>query len=606
MYRRAGVYVGVVVEPHEATNSSPSAAGIRRLAVIAVADVVGYSRLMGHDDSRTLTRWMRIRTRTLEPVAAQHRGILVKTTGDGVILEFPSALDAVRWACEVQAQLAEPDADTDPSGALRLRIAIHIGNVIAVQDDLYGDGVNIAFRLQESGEPGQVIVSGAVFDLVQSAYGQAATDLGMLSLKNIDRPVRAYSIRPSSRAGASLVPALQTNLPSIAVLPLRVLSGRSEDRYIAEGFAHDVVASIAGLQELFVISASSTVAFVEGADVASFARQLGVRYLVTGNLSHAGNRLRMVIELSEVETRSVLWTDRYDVEESELFAVQDTIASKVAYSLLPHLHSSTLRHALRKPPDHMDAYELVLQALSPFYRYNPEDMEAARSLLLRAAERDPGYALPHALLAKWQIVNIGQGYSPDHQADAKLAAEHAERALERNGTEALALAIAGHVQSFLFGNYLGAIEAFDQAISSCPNSAVAWILSSPTYSYLGDGPTAVKRAEFGRRLSPLDPHASFYHTALTLAHYTNGSYEEAVHWGQRILASGPRFTANMRPLIGSLVCLGRTDEAREVARRMLAVAPSFRVGAFITRYPIRDPARKEKLVRELLSAGLPE
>jgi tetratricopeptide (TPR) repeat protein len=240
------------------------------------------------------------------------------------------------------------------------------------------------------------------------------------------------------------------------------------------------------------------------------------------------------------------------------------------------------------------------------YRYDPAEMDAARTLLLQATERDAQYALPWALLAKWQIVRIGQGYSTDVDADVLAAARYASQALERDPADAVALAIFGHVQSFLFGNYQAALDAFDRALAACPNSAVAWILSSPTYAYLGDGPAAVKRAEYGLRLSPLDPHASFYQTALTLAHYTNGTYEAAIQWGRRTLAIGPRFTANMRFLIASLVAVSRGDEAREVARRMLEIEPRFRVDAFVARYPIKDPARKEKLRRELLAAGLPQ
>jgi adenylate cyclase len=325
---------------------------------------------------------------------------------------------------------------------------------------------------------------------------------------------------------------------------------------------------------------------------------------VTGSLARAGSRMRVTAELSEVATRSVLWTDRYDVADSDLFVLQDTVASKIAYSLLPQLHSAALQRALRKPPESRDAYELVLQAMHLLYRYDPEEMEVARTLLVKATERDPQYALPYALLAKWQVLRIGQGYSVDHYADNQEAARYASLALERHGTEALALTIYGHVQSFCFRNYQAAVEAFDRAITSCPNSAVAWSLSSATYSYLGDGPTAVKRAAHGLRLSPLDPHASYYQTAQTLAHYTNATYEEAITWGYRILALGPRFTANMRPLIASLVVVGRLDEAREVAQQMVAIEPHFRVESFIARYPIRDPARKDKLRRELLAAGL--
>jgi TolB-like protein/tetratricopeptide (TPR) repeat protein len=523
-------------------------------------------------------------------------------------------VDAVRCAVDIQRDLGARNAEVPEPRRMEFRIGISLGDVIVEGERLYGDGVNIASRLEGLADAGGICLSGSAYDQVENKLELEFEALGERQVKNIARPVRVYRVRlgqPASVAAriASIpvVPPAAIHAPSIAVLPFRVLSRKGADRYLAEGMVHDVVASLAGIQELFVIASSSTVGFEERqTDAAAFGRQLGVRYLVTGSLTRAANRVRVSAELSEVESRRVLWTDRYDAADSELFVLHDTVASKIANSLLPQLHSSALQRALRKPPDSWDAYELVLQAVHLLYRYDPGEMETARGLLLQATERDPQYALPYALLAKWQILRIGQGYSSDDAADSAEAARYASLALDRNATDPVGLAIFGHVRSFLFGNYAAAIDAFDRAIAACPNSEIAWSLSSPTYSYIGDGPTAVKRAEYGLRLSPLDPHASYYQTALTLAHYTNRTYEEAVRWGRRTLALSPRFTANMRPLIGSLVAVGQIDEARAVARRMLEVAPQFRVDAFIARYPISEPARKEKLRGELLAAGLPQ
>jgi adenylate cyclase len=590
---------------------------IRRLAALMSADVKGYSRLMGEDELatvRTLTSFRGV----MGDLVRRHRGRVVDAPGDNLLAEFGSVVDAVQCAVEIQRDLHERNSALPEPRRMEFRIGISLGDVIVEGDRLYGDGVNIAARMEGLAEPGGICVSGSAYDQIENKLPLEYEPLGEQTVKNITRPVRVYRVRLGERASsppstpslleraAASLPSPPHQQPSIAVLPFRMLTRKDTDRYLAEGMVHDVVASLSGLEDLFVIASSSTVGFGEERDAAVFGRQLGVRYLVTGSLARAANRVRVTAELSEVESRRVLWTDRYDVANSELFVLHDTVASKIARSLLPQLHSSALQRALRKPPDSRDAYELVLQAMHLLYRYDPKNMDAARPLLLQATERDPQYALPWALLAKWHIVRIGQGYSTDEVKDSAEAARYASLALERNATDPVALAIFGHVQAFLFGRFQEAIEAFDRAIAGCPNSAIAWSLSSPTYSYLGDGPTAIKRAEHGLRLSPLDPHASFYQTALTLAHYTNATYEEAIRWGRRTLAISPRFTANMRPLIASLVAVGRTDQAQEVARQMLAVAPQFRVDPFILRYAINDPARKEKLRRELLAAGLPQ
>ncbi len=591
---------------------------IRRLSALMSADVKGYARLMGEDELATV-RTLTLYREVIGDLVQRHRGRVVDAPGDNLLGEFGSVVDAVQCAVEIQRDLRSRNAELPETRWMEFRIGISLGDVIVEGERLYGDGVNIASRLEGLAEPGGICLSGSAYDQVENKLALEYEALGEQSVKNIARPVRVYRIHlggslgqtpsPSPSAGQTGAPPLPSVIPqpSIAVMPFRMLGKRQADRYLAEGIVHEVVASLAGLQELFVIASSSTVGYAEGQpDVTAFGRQLGVRYLVTGSLMRTGHRLRVTAELNEVETRRVLWTDRYDVADRELFVLHDTVASKIAHSLLPQLHSSALRRALRKPPDSWDAYELVLQAMHLFYGSNPKDMDAVRALLLRATERDPQYALPWSLLALSHAMRTGLGMSTDVETDYLEAARYAGLALECDGTNAQALCMFGHLQSFLFGNFEVAIGTFDRAIAGCPNSAIAWSLSSPTYSYLGDGPTAIKRAEHGLRLSPLDPHAAFYQTVLTLAHYTNATYEEAIHWGRRTLAISPRFVTNMRPLIGSLVAVGRAAEAYEIAHRLLAIVPQFRVDTFISRYPIADPARKEKLRRELLGAGLPQ
>jgi tetratricopeptide (TPR) repeat protein len=289
-----------------------------------------------------------------------------------------------------------------------------------------------------------------------------------------------------------------------------------------------------------------------------------------------------------------------------LFAAQDAVATRIVYSLLPHLRQSELRRAIRKPPTDMDAYDLVLQAQHRLYRLNDADRAAALELLLRAIERDPSYAMAYALLAHWHVFQVAENRSQDQQRDQQAAARYSAMALDLDPSDPLALAVHGHAVAYLFRQLEAAIEIFDRAIASSPNSPIAWGMSSPTYAYLGDGPTAVARAEYALRLSPLDPYAHIFHGRLGLAHFVNGDMGESVYWTRRSLAKEPRYVGPLRPLIAALAALGRHDEAREAAAQLLALQPDFHVGRFIAQYPIADQKLAADYRAWLLAAGLPE
>ena len=591
----------------EATPASPRRE--RRLAAIAFLDVVGYSKLIAADEEGTLDRWIELRTQVIEPLVVERGGRVVERLGDGLLLEFQSAVDAVAWGLGLQARLTEGLGSRQTGEEpLCVRIAVHLGDVITVGDHILGNGVNIAARLQEYADPGGIALSAAVHEQVRHALRYEAIDLGPLFLKNIQRPIRAFAVPGLGPADARRPAALPSHRPSIAVLPLRSIGPDPVEAYFAEGLAHDVVATLAGFRELFVVSSHSSFGLPgEGETaVASASRLLGVRYVVTGTVSRRGQQLRISVELTDTETRSAVWTDRYETSAADLFVAQDAAATRVAYSLLPHLRQSELRRALRKPPGSMDAYDLVLQALHRLYRFEEADHAEARKLLLRAIERDPGYAMAYALLADWHRLEFGEGRSADEAKDQREAARYSSLALQHDPSDPLALAIHGHSMAFLFGDLERAVEALDRALASSPNSPIAWGMSSPTYAYLGDGPTAVARAEYALRLSPLDPYAHLFYAYLGLAHYVNGTQEEAVHWSRRALAVSPRYVAVLRHLTASLVALGRMDEAREAAARLLALVAGFRVRSFVARYPIRDSDRAAAYAAHLLAAGLPE
>lgn len=583
---------------HVLTASQPQ----RRLAAIFFIDVVGYCRLMGQDELNTHQSWMTMRTQVIAPAARDSGSRFMKSTGDGLLIEFESGLDAVKFALDLQRKLSDPVGDL--KDVLPVRMSIHLGDVMVESDDIYGDGVNIAARLLEFGDSGHIVVSSTVHDQVYQVGQYEAVDLGLLTLKNIDRRIRAFKI------GIGPLTALQPQArhqhqPTIAVLPFRWF-GPEDKRLYGEGMMLDIVASLAGLKELFVISSSSTLGFAETTlDLATISKKLGVRYLVLGKLVWGPERIRIFAELSDVESRSVLWTDRYEVPSSDLFDIQDSIAEKIAYALLPHIRNSELQRALRKPPQSLESYDYLLQAIYRMYKLTEEDFKLAKHFLQKAIDLDAQYALAYAYLAKWYILYIGEGRSADIQADSHEALRLSKVALECNPSDPLALAVYGHTNSFLFADYDTALNAFDSAIASCHSSAVAWGWSASTYCYLGDGPTAIARATHALALSPLDPFAYFYMSALTNAHYTNGSFDDAIHWGRKTMTSAPRYVANLRLLIVSLVASGRIDEARSVASSLMQIHPGFRVEPFINWYPIRGGERRALFADRLLAAGLP-
>jgi len=574
---------------------------VRQGAAVAFVEVVDYARLAALNEAETSGIWAGLRRR-IEPLVEERSGRIVQRLRDALLVEFQSAIDAVQWALAVQEMPSSFWHHVSSHEAMRLRIAVHV----AEGDTAIGDGVDTAARLRGHAPPGGIALSEPVHELVRDILEYEAEDLGPLVLEDLQHPVRAFAI-PSKTSQSRKPTALPSHRPSLAVLPFRSLGPDPIEPYFSEGLGHDIVASLGAFSELFVLSSYSTLRLAEEADRSArdLGMRLGVRYLVTGTASRRGSELRLSVELTDAETNSAIWSDRYDASANDLFAAQDAAATRIAYSLIPHLRQTELKRALRKPPATMDAYDLVLQALYRIYRFESTDHCEARRLLQRAVERDPDYAMAYALLAHWHVLEVGEGRS-DAITEATAASRYSALALACNPSDPLALAISGHASAFLFGDLNRAINSFDLALASSPNSPFAWGMSSPTYSYLGDGPIAVARAEYGLRLSPLDPYIHIFQGYLGLAHYVNGSHEEAVYWSRRSLAKSPRFVAVLRQIIVSLSALGRLEEARVAAKQLVSLVPGFRVRTFMASYPIKDAQRAAAYAAQLLAAGLPE
>lgn len=579
----------------------------RQLASVLAADVVGYTRLMELDEQGTHARMMRLRFSTMQPLIAARQGRIVKNTGDGFMVLFQSADAAMQCAIEMQKQVAALEATEPADRRISFRMGVNVADVIVEDHDIYGDGVNIAARLQTYAEPGGIVISGSVADQINGTQGMCMLDLGQMHMRNLTHPVRVLSLRLAD-APAPLMGETHTGFeprPSIAVLPFRKLAN-ADDAYFADGIVDNIIHSLAGLKELFVIARGSTLGYGGASiDVRAVGRELGVRYVLYGSVQRSGSKLRIGTELSDAETGEVIRADHYNGTLEDLFDLQDLIAVEVAKTIAPHVRDRELKRTLRKHPQNMTAYDFVLQALEPLYQLDYASFSRARGLLQRAMSIDPGYAPAFSYAAYWHCYRIGQEWSPDLAMDANEAARLAAIAIEHDGQDAIGLAVSGHVQSFMRREFDRAMQLFERALAAGPNSALAWTLSATTCCFLGDGPGAVRRAETGLRLSPLDSHVMFPTHILSQAHYVNGNFEEAVVWGQRAAKHNLRLTSNLRVLAASLVAVGRLAEARCAVQHHLDVVPNFGLAAWAARTPLQG-AMREGVVARLRAAGMPD
>lgn len=580
----------------------------RRLAAILVADTVGYSRLMEAFEEYTHAWQRRLRAEILEPGIAEYGGRVVKNTGDGFVAIFTGAREATCCALALQRAISALTAEQSIERRISYRMAVNLADIIIEADDVYGDGVNVAARLQTYAEPGGVVISGAVAQELGDDVRADRIDLGEILLRGLARPVRVYSLAPPTVPARLVGDALAGSepRPSIVVLPFRMHPADPAERYFADGIVDEIITALASLKDLFVIARSSALRYGGTApDVRTIGRVLGVRYVLSGSVRRSGDALRIVTQLGDAETGTVVRADEYEGSLTDLFDLQRRIAVSVVKTIAPHVHERELVRAMRKQPDNLTAYDLVLQALDLLYRMDYESFSNARGLLQRAIALDPGYAPAYSYTALWYIFRVGEMGSSDTDADSAAAARYASAALERDGDDALALAIYGHVQSYLLRNYGRAITYLDRAIAAGPSSAMAWSMSSATRGYVGDGVLAVRHGEQGVRLSPLDARLFWHEGLLGQAHYVNENYEEALEWLRGAVERNSSIRFSIRALIATLAALGRADEAAEMARYLLRLQPDFRLGPYAPRCPFQRPLL-DRWLGHLRSAGLPE
>jgi adenylate cyclase len=623
------------------TTSGPieEAPGRRKLIAVVYADMVGYSRLIELDDAGTIKRLRALRSNLIDPAIDEHGGRLVQTGGDSLLIAFDSVDGAVRCAIKVQQQLPKFDSDQPPDRAIRFRIGINFGDVIADGTDLHGDMVNVAARLQAECPVGAICITRAVRDHVQHRLDLDLEELGPLKLKNIARPIEAFVLRlnetaaaqkprdrlppqdlgntsqPAGQSTAGVVDALggpasgtyRHSRPSIAVLPFLEYDPRAEQSYFGDGMIEDVVAALAALPDLFVISRASTLRYRGYApNIKAIAGDLGVRYILSGSFRRREGRLRIAAELADAETQAVIEPYKVEGDTVDLFRLQDILVEQVVQRISPAIRGAELRRIRRKRPENFDAYDYLLRGLDLLYRLDRDEFNQARQMFQRAIQLDDNYAAPYAFGALWHSIRIGQGWSSDRAADMMTCEELASAAVLRDPTDVWALALSGHLRALLFRDFDSAFDLFERALHASPNSAFAWSRSSPAFSYIGDAAEARHRAEEALRLSPFDPGVFFTHCALGLAAYTEGDYATAVSWGRRSYAKNPLYTANLRFLVASLAANGQIEDARRIGENLRRLEPGFTVRKWIETYAYRDCRLCAGMSRHLLLAGLPE
>jgi adenylate cyclase len=591
----------------------------RRLAAVFGADIMGYSALMARAEEDAYRRVGAECDRVVREIERAH-GHVFNVAGDGVLAEFPSAIEALKCALRVQADAARRNMRVPPGERITFRIGINAGEILVQEGRRGGTTINVASRLEALAEPGGVTMSAAVFEQVRGTVAAAYEPMGQQRLKNIRDPVMVYAIPAAACSSWMGMPALPRQSiaaampaeaaseyrPSLAVLPFRTLQKDQSDAYFAEGMIDDIIRALGGLKDLLVISRSSTIGFARmPLDVRRVGHELDVRYVLHGSVRRAGNALRIAVELSESPSGNVIWADRFDGEMTELFDLQDRIALRVATAISPQLRERQLERALRKHPDSLTAYDLTLQALDRFYRMNRASLEHARELLEQAIAHDPGYATAYSQMASLRMRWIGQGWSTNEMADRAAAAHAARMAIERDRNDALGLAIYGHLQSYLLKDYELAQPYLERAMAAGPSCAWAWAYSGLTSGYLGDVSTAIARAEQAVRLSPIGADSFWLEHYLSQAYYLADRYDDAIAWGRMSAAHAGSNTSNLRALIASLVAAGEMDEARRVTQHLMRLVPDFRITTFRARTPLRGEVR-DQFADRLRQAGVPD
>jgi adenylate cyclase len=561
----------------------------RRLAAILAADIAGYSRLMGADEEGTLARFKALRATLIDPKIAEHHGRIVKTTGDGLLVEFASVVDAMRCATEWQAAMADHPQSADTR--IDFRIGVNLGDIIIDGDDIYGDGVNIAARLEVLAEPGGICVNRVVRDQVRDKLDVAFGDMGEQQFKNIARPVRVYRVLVEERPAVTAAPAPLTlpNKPSVAVLPFQNMSGDPEQEYFADGMVEEIITALSRIRWLFVIARNSSFTYKgQAVDVKRVGRELGVRYVLEGSVRKAGGRVRITAQLIEAETGTHIWADHFDGSLEDVFDLQDQVATSVAGVIEPTLQTAEMRRSVGRPTVDLTAYDLYLRGLATAFPVSKERIFEALRLFEQANVIDPHYGPALAWAAACHRLLFMTGWAAEAAATRRQGGELARQALQAAENDPGTLANAAMVLAY-FGEDIGAmIGLAERALALNPSFARGWFASGTLRLWAGQHDLAINQIETAARLSPRERVGTTL-AVIGPAYFFKRQFDEAASKLLSAIQDDPVFPPSIRALTACYAHMGRLDEARALVARLRAITPKI----VPTDMPYRRPEDRE-------------
>jgi adenylate cyclase len=582
----------------------------RKLIAVLYADMVGYSRLIGLDDMGTLERLRRLRKEVIDPAIEEHGGRVIQTGGDSLLIVFDSVDGAVQCAVQVQRQVRDLEAEPSPDRAMRFRIGINIGDAITDGTDLHGDAVNVAVRLQAECRPGGICVTRAVRDHVRHRVDLAFEELGVLRLKNIDRPVEAFALNPAKAAMATTgtvapvwsEPPPLPDRPSIVVLPFQNISSDPEQDYFADGIVEDITTSLSRFRALFVIARNSAFTYKgRSVDIREIGRQLGVRYVVEGSVRKARTRIRITCQLIQAENGAHLWGEQYDRDFSDIFALQDEITTSIASTLAPTVLRAEIERARRRPVENVDAYDLYLRALAANNSLTREGNEEARRLIEQVLVMDPHFV--PALILAHSCWAYGMSLGVPQVEALERCSRYARLAVHLAPDDADALSILAVCMAAINGDYEDAVALANRAVAANPNSIAVLSRCGHALSYAGRLYESLALYERALRLSPRDPLVFGVLTGMGWSLIQLGRDVEAIEVGRRAAQLNPASADAFRVQASALALLGRLDEAKAALQRMLELDPDCTVSGIRMRTGVPEARRALEGFRK---AGMPE
>jgi TolB-like protein/class 3 adenylate cyclase len=584
------------------------------LTAILAADVAGYSRLIGADEEGTLAQLKAFRKTLVDPTIAKHRGRIVKTTGDGMLVEFASAVDAARCAVEIQRCMADENTEIPQAKRIQFRIGIHLGDIIIDDNDIFGDGVNIAARLESIAVPGGISISRAVHDQVRDRINVCFDDKGEIALKNIARPVQVFAISGAKESKTTVSPESKPALalpgkPSIAVLPFTNMSGDPEQEYFADGMVEDIITALSHFKALFVIARNSSFTYKGRAvDVKQIGRELGVRYVLEGSVRKAANRVRITGQLVDTATGAHLWAERFDGGPSDVFDLQDHVTESVVGAIAPAVEKAEIERARRKPTENLDAYALYLRGLASYYQLaGRQANDEALRLFNSAIELDPDFTSAYARATSCYVYAKMNGWFSGAANEIAEVARLAQRAVELGKDDAIALAASGWALAAVVRDLGAGAALIDRALVLNSNLAEAWNFGGWVKNFLGEPETAIERFARAVRLSPLDPSLGLVQNGTAFAHFLLGRYDEAASQAATALQNNPELQPALRTAAASYAMAGRPEQAHKAVARLRQLNPVLRLS---TLKDVLGPFRRAEDISRyeegLRQAGLPE